>query len=153
LTLICSDNALQAVLLENESPGRVRFPSKPKRVSTHPLLDLAKTQLQEYFAGRRQSFELPLDPVGTEFQKSAWRVLAKIPYGRTLSYGEQARRLGSAKKARAVGAANGRNPIFIIIPCHRVVGKDGSLTGFAGGVKLKSRLLRFEASRASHAKT
>ena len=108
------------------------------------ILELACTQLREYFAGDRREFDVPLDPVGTAFQQSAWRVLRTIPYAATMSYGEQARALGDPNKARAVGAANGRNPISIIVPCHRVVGSTGALTGFAGGLDAKQWLLQFE---------
>jgi methylated-DNA-[protein]-cysteine S-methyltransferase len=105
-------------------------------------------QLQEYFAGNRRDFDLPLDPVGTEFQQQVWHVLRTIPYGETISYGEQARRLGDVNKSRAVGAANGRNPISIIVPCHRVVGSTGKLTGFAGGLDTKAWLLQHERGAA-----
>lgn len=108
------------------------------------VLDAAQVQLEEYFAGERVDFDVSLDPVGTEFQHSAWTALRSIPFGETVSYGEQAERLGDKKKARAVGAANGKNPISIIVPCHRVVGANGSLTGFAGGVDIKQWLLAHE---------
>lgn len=111
---------------------------------TDRILDAVRTQLDEYFAGDRTEFDLPLDPIGTPFQLSAWQVLRTIPYGSTMSYGEQARTLGDPNKARAVGAANGRNPISIIVPCHRVVGSNGSLTGFAGGIGAKAWLLDHE---------
>lgn len=112
--------------------------------SPHPVLDEAERQLAEYFAGERTEFDLPLDPVGTDFQRSAWAELARIPFGETISYGEQARRLGDANKSRAVGAANGRNPLPIVVPCHRVVGANGKLTGFAGGLDTKAWLLDHE---------
>lgn len=108
------------------------------------LLDRVVHELGEYFAGERREFGVPLDPVGTPFQQEAWVVLRSIPYGSTMTYGEQARALGDPNRARAVGAANGRNPIGIIVPCHRVVGRDGSLTGFAGGVEAKAWLLDHE---------
>ena len=101
-------------------------------------------QLDEYFAGEREEFDLPLDPVGTDFQQSAWMALRTIPYGTTVSYGEQAARMGDRRKARAVGAANGRNPISIVVPCHRVVASNGALTGFAGGIDTKAWLLDHE---------
>jgi len=110
----------------------------------HPLLAAAALQLEEYFGGRRRTFTLPLDPVGTEFQKACWRVLAEIPYGETISYGQQAARVGKPKAARAVGAANGRNPLSIVVPCHRVVAADGALTGFGGGLETKRWLLEHE---------
>ncbi len=110
----------------------------------HPVLVATVAQLGEYFAGERQEFDLPLDPVGTDFQQSAWSALRTIPYGTTVSYGEQAARMGDRRKARAVGAANGRNPISIVVPCHRVVGSNGALTGFAGGIDNKAWLLDHE---------
>ncbi len=106
----------------------------------------ARTQLAEYFAGTRQSFDLPLRPAGTSFQQLAWRALTEIPYGATRTYGEQAARLGRPRAARAVGAANGRNPIPIIVPCHRLVGHGGELTGFGGGLERKRYLLEHEAA-------
>lgn len=112
--------------------------------ANHPVLIKAKKQLDEYFAGKRQQFDLPLDMQGTIFQIKTWKELQKIPYGTTLSYGEQAQRVGDAKKARAVGAANGRNPISIIVPCHRVIGTSGAITGYAGGVENKEWLLALE---------
>ena len=105
-------------------------------------------QLSEYFAGRRQEFDLPLAPVGTEFQKRIWAELARIPFGETVSYSELARRVGKQGAARAVGRANATNPIAIVVPCHRVIGADGSLTGYAYGVDLKRSLLDFERERA-----
>lgn len=113
---------------------------------TEPVLEVAAVQLREYFAGERTDFDLPLELVGTAFQQEAWRALADIPYGETVSYGEQARRLGRPDAVRAVGAANGANPIPIVLPCHRVIGADGSLTGFGGGLEAKRRLLDLETS-------
>ena len=101
-------------------------------------------QLDQYFAGKRKLFELPLDPPGTQFQRRVWRKLVAIPYGKTLSYSELARRVGKPEAFRAVGAANGQNPISVIIPCHRVLGKNGDLTGYGGGLPLKRRLLELE---------
>ncbi len=111
--------------------------------STVPLEEAAR-QLREYFAGRRRSFELPLAPAGTAFQKKVWSRLQEIPYGETISYGELAARVGNSKASRAVGAANGRNPIPIVIPCHRVIGANGKLTGFGGGLPMKESLLALE---------
>jgi methylated-DNA-[protein]-cysteine S-methyltransferase len=108
------------------------------------LLDRAVEQLAEYFAGERQEFDLPLDPVGTEFQVRVWRSLAQIGFGETWTYGRQAEWLGRPGASRAVGAANGRNPLSIVLPCHRVVGASGSLTGFAGGLGAKRWLLAHE---------
>jgi methylated-DNA-[protein]-cysteine S-methyltransferase len=106
----------------------------------------ATAQLAEYFAGTRQVFSLPLAPQGTSFQRSVWQGLRQIPYGQTVSYGELARRLGSQSGARAVGLANGANPLPIIVPCHRVIGSDGSLTGFGGGLYIKRALLALEGA-------
>ena len=113
------------------------------------MLRAATEQLGEYFAGTRKDFDLPLAPEGTPFQQKSWEALRAIPYGETISYGEQARRLGSPSAVRAVGAANGRNPISIIVPCHRVIGSDGSLTGFAAGLDAKAWLLRHESGEAA----
>jgi methylated-DNA-[protein]-cysteine S-methyltransferase len=112
--------------------------------STGAIEETAR-QLREYFTGRRREFELPLAPEGTKFQKSVWRELQGIPYGRTISYGELARRVGNPKASRAVGAANGANPIPIVIPCHRVIGANGKLTGFGGGLPIKEKLLDLES--------
>ncbi len=109
----------------------------------------ATTQLREYFAGERTTFDLELAPRGTDFQQRAWEQLRRIPFGSTIAYSEQARRLGRPSAVRAVGAANGRNPIPIVVPCHRVVGKDGALVGFAGGVDSKRWLLAHEANLAA----
>jgi methylated-DNA-[protein]-cysteine S-methyltransferase len=113
------------------------------------VLDEAGRQLRAYFAGELRRFDLPLDPVGTDFQVAAWRALAGIPYGTTISYGEQARRLGRPTAVRAVGAANGRNPLPIVLPCHRIVGADGSLVGFGGGLLRKRLLLEHETRFAT----
>ncbi|MDO4816408.1 MAG: methylated-DNA--[protein]-cysteine S-methyltransferase [Bacillota bacterium] len=109
-----------------------------------PILCMAEKQLGEYFAGSRKEFELPLNPRGTEFQKSVWNALLEIPYGETASYGEIAAKIGNPKASRAVGMANNRNPIAIIIPCHRVIGAGGKLTGYAGGLDKKEFLLKLE---------
>lgn len=116
------------------------------RDDADPVLRAAADQLAEYFAGERHGFDLPLTPRGTAFQQSVWAQLRLIPYGTTVSYGEIARRLGAPNAFRAVGLANGRNPIAIVVPCHRVVGADGSLTGFGGGMPAKRTLLDLEAS-------
>lgn len=108
------------------------------------VLDRAATQLDEYFAGERTAFDVPLDVQGTAFQRRAWDVLTAIPYGTTLTYGQQAAAMGSPTASRAVGGANGRNPVPVIVPCHRVIGADGSLTGFAGRLDLKAWLLEHE---------
>lgn len=148
LTLYATDAGLRAVLWEIDTGGApIDGASTAVEDPTHPVLRAAIAQLEEYFAGTRTDFELPLDPHGTAFQQKAWEVLRSIPYGETISYGEQARRLGAPSAARAVGAANGRNPIPIIVPCHRVVGSDGSLTGFAAGIESKQWLLHHERGR------
>jgi methylated-DNA-[protein]-cysteine S-methyltransferase len=105
----------------------------------------AREQLDEYFAGKRKTFDLMVDPAGTTFQRGVWRALQKIPYGATTNYGAVAQRIGKPSASRAVGAANGRNPISIVIPCHRVIGANGDLTGYAGGMERKDALLRLEA--------
>jgi methylated-DNA-[protein]-cysteine S-methyltransferase len=145
LTFVGSDAGLRAVLWPHERSGRVPLPDGMNEAPEHPVIARAMAQVQEYFAAERHAFDVPLDLHGTAFQVKVWRLLAEIPYGRTVSYGEQAGRLGDARKARAVGAANGRNPVSIVLPCHRVVGADGSLTGFAGGLDAKRYLLAFEA--------
>jgi len=109
-----------------------------------PVVARAARELDEYFAGRRTTFDVPLAPQGTAFQQRVWKALLGIPYGRTVSYGEIARRIGQPTAVRAVGLANGRNPIPILIPCHRVIGADGSLTGFGGGLPIKRALLALE---------
>ncbi len=107
-------------------------------------LGAARMQLTEYFAGERSAFDLPLAPEGTSFQRKVWSALCEIPYGETISYGELARRIGQPTAARAVGLANGSNPLPIVVPCHRVIGADGSLTGFGGGIERKRWLLTHE---------
>jgi methylated-DNA-[protein]-cysteine S-methyltransferase len=113
----------------------------------HAVVRQAVRQLEEFFAGMRMSFDLPLDLHGTPFQQEVWQQLLRIPYGATVSYGEHARAVGRTKAARAVGAAIGRNPVSIVVPCHRVVGGNGSLTDYAGGLERKRSLLELEAKR------
>jgi len=110
------------------------------------ILRAAAEQLTAYFDGKRTEFDIPLDPGGTPFQQRAWAVLRTIPFGTTISYAEQARRLGDTRKARAVGGANGKNPLPIVVPCHRVIGSGGALVGFAAGTRVKARLLRHEGA-------
>lgn len=124
--------------------GKHKKEPDPRWQHTPSRLDFARKQLDEYFAGERQSFDLPLHPLGTPFQVQVWHTLAGIPYGTTISYAELARRIGQPLAVRAVGAANGRNPLPIILPCHRVIGSDGSLTGFGGGLPTKRFLLGME---------
>ena len=116
--------------------------------ATHPMLQPVIRQLAEYGAGKRRTFDLDLAPHGTPFQQKVWRALVDIPFGETESYGHLAERIGHPGKARAVGAANGANPIALVIPCHRVIGADGSLTGYGGGLPLKQRMLEFERAGA-----
>jgi methylated-DNA-[protein]-cysteine S-methyltransferase len=143
LKLVASEKGLAAILWPNDDPKRVRLaPLTEDR--RHPVLKETERQLGEYFKGRRKTFDLPLDFAGTVFQKRVWKALLKIPYGQTRSYGELAKQLGNAKAMRAVGAANGRNPISIVAPCHRVIGASGKLTGFAGGLQAKAFLLQLE---------
>lgn len=144
LKLIASDRGLAAVLWENEDPKRYRLPELLEEGS-HPVLLETERQLTEYFAGKRRSFTLALDFVGTEFQKKVWTALVAIPFGETRSYSEIARAVGHPAAVRAVGAANGKNPVSIIAPCHRVIGANGKLTGFAGGLAAKAYLLEIEA--------
>ena len=112
----------------------------------NPILQAAQQQLVEYFGGKRRQFDLPLAPHGTDFQCTVWRALADIPYGSTISYAQLAQRLGNPNGTRAVGAANGRNPLPIVLPCHRVIGADGALTGFGGGLPTKRYLLALEGA-------
>ena len=149
LTIVASDRGLRAVLWPDEELGpcqarRTPAGARPAGSPAAAILQHGAEQLAEYFDGDRTTFDVPLDPIGTDFQQTAWAALRTIPYGETISYGEQAARLGDRRKARAVGAANGRNPISIIVPCHRVVGSTGALTGFAGGLDTKAWLLDHE---------
>ncbi|HWX47330.1 MAG TPA: methylated-DNA--[protein]-cysteine S-methyltransferase [Roseomonas sp.] len=147
LKLVASDKGLAAVLWENEDPKRLRLGEAEERPD-HPVLVEAERQLGAYFAGELTRFDIALDLVGTEFQKKVWAALLEIPFGETRSYGQIAAQLGKPATARAVGAANGRNPISIIAPCHRLIGSDGSLTGFAGGLGSKRYLLDLESAVA-----
>jgi methylated-DNA-[protein]-cysteine S-methyltransferase len=147
LTLVASDVGLRAVLWPDDDPMRVRL-AVSSDDPAHPVVAAAAAQLEEYFDGTRADFDVALDPIGTPFQLSAWDALRTIAYATTSSYGEQAEQMGDRRKARAVGAANGRNPISIIVPCHRVVGVDGALTGFAGGLDTKAWLLAHERRNA-----
>lgn len=150
LGLICSGAGLRAILCEEDlEDSKIlalyqKLPDKP-----HNHLIETKRQLQDYFNGQRKKFTLPLDMVGTEFQKHSWQVLCQISYGKTTSYQEQAIQLGSKSKCRAVGGANSKNPISIVVPCHRVIGKNGALTGFAGGLGMKRYLLNLEKSHCA----
>lgn len=143
LTLVASDVGLVAVLWPDEAPDRVRL-AEASECDDHPVLIAAAAQLDEYFAGTRTAFDLPLAPRGTPFQRDVWLALAAIPFAETRSYAEIARAIGRPTATRAVGAANGRNPLSIVAPCHRVMGANGALTGFAGGLETKLFLLDHE---------
>ena len=143
LKLVASEKGLAAILWEKDDPRRVRLgPMKPD--PDNKLLKETEKQLSAYFNGRLKKFTVPLDFKGTDFQKSVWAALLTIPFGETRSYGEIARQIGRPRASRAVGAANGRNPISIITPCHRLLGASGKLTGFAGGLEAKDHLLKLE---------
>lgn len=141
--------ALQLVS-DGSALSEIRFSGTHRRTSgdsaSDPTLSAAARQLDEYFAGRRRSFELPLAAQGTDFQRQVWQALAEIPYGELRSYRDIARGIGRDKAVRAVGAANGRNPLPIVVPCHRVIGSNGTLTGFAGGLEVKRQLLQLEGA-------
>ena len=156
------DTPIGKLLLAGDEEGvhRITFPTKGKPheaaqpepgwiESARGPLKEAVRQLKEYFKGDRTEFDLPLAPAGTQFQKSVWRNLCDIPYGETISYGELARRVGNPKASRAVGAANGSNPLPIVIPCHRVIGSSGKMTGFGGGIPVKEALLALESKQKS----
>ena len=145
LTLVASDDGLKAILWENDREGRVPAPMGIED-DNHPVLLETERQLGEYFAGRRQTFDLPLAFEGTAFQQQVWAALLTIPFGETRSYRQIAEQIGRPAAVRAVGAANGRNPISIVAPCHRVIGSNGALTGFAGGLEVKARLLALEGA-------
>lgn len=146
LTLAAKGEKLTAILWECEIDGRVKL-GEMIEDPAFPVLLKTEHQLNEYFAGKRTRFELDLDFTGTEFQKEVWAALLEIPFGETRSYSDIARRIGRPKAVRAVGAANGRNPISIVAPCHRVIGTSGKLTGFAGGLANKELLLRLEGRK------
>lgn len=139
ITVVCGDDGITAISFGgNTGEHQVSGP--------HPLAAKAFEELEEYFQGKRREFDLPLNPAGTEFQKKVWEALRTIPYGETRSYGEIAVQVGNPKAFRAVGMANHKNPIAIMVPCHRVIGKNGSLTGYAGGLDFKKKLLELESA-------
>lgn len=146
LTLVASDKGLCAILWENDDPRRVPLGDLAENVD-HPVLLETESQLAAYFMGESEGFSLPLDFRGTDFQKKVWQALCTIPFGETRTYSEIARQIGIPAAARAVGAANGKNPISIVAPCHRVLGANGKLTGFAGGLEAKAFLLGLESKR------
>ncbi|HMH00084.1 MAG TPA: methylated-DNA--[protein]-cysteine S-methyltransferase [Terriglobales bacterium] len=139
LLLAADDSGLRHIIFTSEAQP----PDPAWREDTAPLTETIR-QLQAYFAGEQENFNLPLAPEGTPFQKEVWQRLCDIPYGQTISYGELARRIGNPKASRAVGLANGSNPIPIVIPCHRVIGSNGKLTGYGGGLPIKEKLLALE---------
>ncbi len=145
LKLVANDHGLAAILWENDREDRVKLGAMTERPD-HPILVETKRQLGEYFAGQRTAFDLPLEFHGTDFQKGVWAALLRIPFGETRTYADIARELDRPGAFRAVGAANGKNPISIVAPCHRVIGTDGTLTGFAGGLEGKAFLLELEGA-------
>jgi methylated-DNA-[protein]-cysteine S-methyltransferase len=150
LTIITSSQGLHAVLWENDraNPTVEKIISSLKKSENEPTIIQTKMQLTEYFHGKRKIFDLPLVLNGTDFQIQVWKQLISIAYSMTISYAEQAEKIGDKNKARAVGTANGLNPISIIIPCHRVIGSNGHLTGFGGGLQKKAFLLQLEKNEA-----
>jgi methylated-DNA-[protein]-cysteine S-methyltransferase len=148
LKLVANGERLAAILWEHDKPNRVRL-GEMIEANDRPVLIETERQLNEYFAGERNAFDLPLAFQGTDFQKQVWAALLTIPFGQTRSYSEIAAQIGNVNAVRAVGAANGRNPISIVAPCHRVIGASGELTGFAGGLVNKMFLLSLEAGQTS----
>jgi len=147
MLLAATGDGLAGVYFDRQKhhPGKMRGKGLDwERDPANPHLKRAKAQLAEYFAGKRKKFDLALDPAGTDFQKAVWKAISGVPFGQTITYGELARRAGVPGSARAAGAATGRNPIGIIVPCHRIMGSDGSLTGYAGGLAKKRALLALE---------
>lgn len=146
VTVVGSDLGIRYVMFNNEAHPKSLERLHISDTDLHDSVNDAITQLQEYFVGSRRTFDLPLELHGTEFQVAAWNALAEIPYGHTASYRQQAAAIGRPKAVRAIGGANGRNPVAIVLPCHRIVGADGSLTGFGGGIAVKKWLLDHEQS-------
>ena len=143
LLLTAEDGALTGVHFPGQKHDRPRQPGW-RRADDEPVLAAARTQLGEYFEGKRATFELPLAPRGTSFQQAVWHALLAVPFGATSTYGAVAEAIGRPTAVRAVGVAIGANPIGIVVPCHRIIGRDGSLTGYAGGLDRKARLLALE---------
>ena len=148
LRLVATDQGLSHLLFDQQVGEDMDSDGDPAEADDHPVLAAATTQLAEYFAGRRQEFDIPLDLTGTEFQRAAWSALANVPFGETRSYRQQAEAIGRPKAVRAIGAANGQNPVPIVLPCHRIVGSDGSLTGYGGGLPIKEYLLNHEQAQS-----
>ncbi len=149
LTLIAADHGLTEIRFGGGAVGGADDHPPDDDARDHPVLAAAVAQLAGYFAGTRRAFALPLAPTGTAFQRAVWQALGAIDYGHTTGYGALARALGRPTAARAVGAANGANPLPIVVPCHRVIGADGTLTGYAGGLAIKRWLLAHEAATAA----
>ncbi len=143
MTVHANDDGLLGVWCENHS---FELSDLGEKTDAHPILQLTVTQLREYFTGERREFSIPLAATGTEFQQKVWQALTTIPFGETWSYKDLAIAVGNPKASQAVGGANGKNPISIIVPCHRVIGKNGSLTGYAGGLEIKETLLKLEGA-------
>jgi len=153
LKLVADDDHLLAVLWPNDNPRRVRFAINTRENPNHSVLLEAEKQLYEYFRQERRSFSIPLRFIGTPFQQAVWNALNQIPFGETRSYKQIATQVNCPKGTQAVGGANGRNPLSIIVPCHRVIGANGTLTGFAGGLEVKTYLLELESKSASTSNT
>lgn len=144
LHLISDKNNLIALIFNNNWNDFKKYFNSNLTDKKDKVIKKTEIQLKEYFSGKRKDFEIPMIFSGTEFQKQAWECLQQIPFGKTISYGEQARKMKNPRAVRAVGGANGKNKICIIVPCHRVIGQNGLLTGFTGGIKIKKQLLEFE---------
>ena len=149
ITLVADNVSLRAIYWLNQKPDRVKFPDLENNDSNHVLKSAVK-QLKAYFSGTRREFDIPLRPVGTVFQEEVWLALRSISYGETVSYSDIAKEIGRPKAVRAVGAAIGKNPLSIMIPCHRVIGANGKLIGFGGGLSTKEFLLNLENQTDSH---
>ena len=145
MLLVASDDGLTGVYFDRQK-HHPKLATDWKENPRHKLLRQAKRELEEYFCGKRKRFEVALDPEGTPFQRAVWKAISTVGFGKTISYGELARRAGHPGSARAAGAATGRNPLGIIVPCHRIMGSDGSLTGYAGGLNRKRALLELEGA-------
>ena len=145
LTVVASDAGVRFVMFGNDAHARSLAALHVTDDASHPVVARTVEQLREYVKGERRAFDVPLDLQGTEFQVQAWRALSRVPFGETASYAQQAASIGRPTATRAIGAANGRNPVAIVLPCHRIVGADGSLTGFGGGLPVKKWLLDHEA--------
>ncbi len=144
ITLVADKGNLCAIYFPNQKPDKNKFPLLERKDNSRVLKSAVK-QLGAYFSGKAQMFDVPLKPVGTDFQEGVWKALRSIKYGKTVSYGDIAKKIGNPKAVRAVGSAIGKNPLSIIVPCHRVIGSNGQLTGFAGGLKTKEYLLNLES--------